>query len=166
MKNVLIIILLYVCLISCFNVEEYERPIYNIDLPSSLKNDISDCLGIGNFYKAYDIIGDFVITNILYFADYRQFGQIEYWQSPDEVIINKKGDCEDRTILWMWLVYQYCGVKPIAIHVWNKWNYSISHLFGYIDGYRFYYNPDNYNSSNTYDFWTAMKMAEYIKDPF
>lgn len=40
-------------------------------------------------------IAKYMWRNFLFEKDQRQFGQEEYWQTPEEFMSTKKGDCED-----------------------------------------------------------------------
>jgi hypothetical protein len=42
-----------------------------------------------------------------------QFGENEYWQTPEECLVNKRGDCEDFVILWMFACKLRLGIKPM-----------------------------------------------------
>lgn len=44
-------------------------------------------------------IEQWVIKNIKYVSDTKQWHQVEYWQLPKETILNQKGDCEDYSCL-------------------------------------------------------------------
>lgn len=53
--------------------------------------------------KDYDLqmllIHKWVVANIKYVADSSKWKLDEYWQTPEETILNKTGDCEDGAIL-------------------------------------------------------------------
>lgn len=42
-----------------------------------------------------DQIAHYMWRHFVFEQDQRQFGQNEYWQTPQELLINRKGDCED-----------------------------------------------------------------------
>ncbi|MCB9800267.1 MAG: transglutaminase-like cysteine peptidase [Candidatus Omnitrophica bacterium] len=45
--------------------------------------------------KTPDQIARYMWKNFTVESDQRQFGQEEYWQSPDQMLETKRGDCED-----------------------------------------------------------------------
>jgi hypothetical protein len=48
-----------------------------------------------SFLKTPDAIAGYIWKNFLFEKDQRQFGKEDYWQSPEELMKNRKGDCED-----------------------------------------------------------------------
>jgi len=47
-----------------------------------------------------------------YVSDDTTHNVLEYWQSPDQTYLSKKGDCEDFTVLGMYLIRQELGGWP------------------------------------------------------
>lgn len=84
---------------------KYQRRVWRLmDLgkPESSKiRELSSCItcvisgneGIINAIKIW------VIRNIEYVTDQELFGKTEHWQSPNKTLLNRKGDCEDFSLL-------------------------------------------------------------------
>jgi predicted transglutaminase-like cysteine proteinase len=64
----------------------------------------------------FDTIRDWVAANIEYKTDEEQWGVDEYWQTPDETLSLKSGDCEDFAILLCTLLRAY-GIGKEHIYV-------------------------------------------------
>jgi len=57
----------------------------------------------GKNYSQVDIINfilRFVQKNVIYASDNITKGQVEYWKYPVETLVDKKGDCEDSSVLF------------------------------------------------------------------
>jgi hypothetical protein len=78
---------------------------------------------------------------------------VEHWQLPEETIKKGTGDCDDKAILFAYLVYLEFGIKV---------DFSIQeeHIACWYDGK--YYDPTNYLWVDNYH--TAM--PEKCKTPF
>ncbi|HUX48084.1 MAG TPA: transglutaminase-like cysteine peptidase [Dehalococcoidia bacterium] len=64
----------------------------------------------------FDAIRDWVAANIEYKTDEEQWGIEEYWQTPEETLSLRTGDCEDFAILLCTLLRAY-GVSEEQIYV-------------------------------------------------
>lgn len=64
----------------------------------------------------FDAIRDWVSTNIEYKTDEEQWGVDEYWQTPQETLSLRTGDCEDFAILLCTLLRAY-GIGEEQIYV-------------------------------------------------
>jgi hypothetical protein len=64
----------------------------------------------------FDAIRDWVAANIEYKNDEEQWGVDEYWQTPDETLSLRTGDCEDFAILLCTLLRAY-GIGEEQIYV-------------------------------------------------
>lgn len=53
-----------------------------------------------------------------YLSDIKQFGIKDYWQSPIQFFINRKGDCEDYAV-WNYTVLKHHGYKVQIVIVKN-----------------------------------------------
>jgi hypothetical protein len=134
-------------------------PSYNIPLPIKFYRD-------SNNYNIHNL--EVWVENNIKGDDINIYGVFDYWATPIEVWRKKKGDCEDRAILFAWILYQYLNIKVKFYYVYNKVN-DIHHLLCYIDEYRkFYLLPSfDIDSSNTktvciYSFVEFIKLAEYF----
>lgn len=104
-----------------------------------------------------------------YVSDSEQFGIGDYWQTPEEVLKNKKGDCEDLAILFMYACDLRLGIRPTmdiyyldtatgrkwhAVGQWNGDVYDASLYKGAMSNWVFYYR---------YSYRSAMDEAEYMR---
>jgi len=64
----------------------------------------------------FDAIRDWVAANIEYKTDEEQWGVDEYWQTPEETLFLRTGDCEDFAILLCTLLRAY-GIGEEQIYV-------------------------------------------------
>lgn len=64
----------------------------------------------------FDAIRDWVAANIEYKTDEEQWGIEEYWQTPEETLSLRTGDCEDFAILLCTLLRAY-GISGEQIYV-------------------------------------------------
>lgn len=74
-----------------------------------------------------------VYRNIEYIED-KSGGYIEYWQSPEQTLYYRSGDCEDMAILLADILYEQFGHTPILRIVYIK-QYNGFHMNLYSDGY-------------------------------
>jgi len=68
------------------------------DVASTLKS-----FAEGENYSKVDTINfilRFVQKNVIYASDNSTKGQVEYWKYPVETLVDKKGDCEDSSVLF------------------------------------------------------------------
>jgi predicted transglutaminase-like cysteine proteinase len=64
----------------------------------------------------FDEIRDWVATNIQYVSDQERWGVDEYWQTPEETLSLRTGDCEDFAVLLCSLARGY-GVDARRVYV-------------------------------------------------
>jgi len=64
----------------------------------------------------FDAIRDWVAANVEYKSDEEQWGVDEYWQTPEETLSLRTGDCEDFAILLCTLLRAY-GIDEEHIYV-------------------------------------------------
>lgn len=125
---------LYIFLLVCFVFNscyfEYPMPYYDIDVP--IENDLG---GFDNLEDKINYIGHFVRREVKYCRE-----EVANWQTPKETWELKKGDCEDRVILWMWLCYQYLNIEPyMVIMVYRTYTgVERCHAYGYYRGITYY----------------------------
>jgi len=118
MKYIILFIILLFAIASCQMFPDYDSPDLRLD------------------EYTYESISDWVLTNIKYTKDI-----VDEWQNPGETIDLMAGDCEDRAILFLYLVNKYLGEKADlqGIHFINS---EINHMTAIIDDYRFNLNRD------------------------
>lgn len=66
--------------------------------------------------SGFDAIRNWVANNISYKLDEEQWGVIEYWQTPEETLSLRTGDCEDYAILLCTLLRAY-GIDEEQVYV-------------------------------------------------
>lgn len=70
-----------------------------------------------------EAIADFLWKNIQFEKDQRQFGVEEYWQKPEELLQNRKGDCEDFAVL----AHQLFKMNGISSYILNLYGGRYAH---------------------------------------
>lgn len=133
---VIIIIFLYVI----FPVNILNHVFYPRDLKESLYEE-RECLTA----PVYDYfrVEAWIEQNIKYVSD----DDYDHWQSPLETLIKRTGDCEDKAILFMYLV-------SIKYPEWNKDGKFILIQFDHADQYHMIvaWDKDVYGLYNRDDF--------------
>lgn len=81
---------------------------------TDLRWDIPE-LGFTNVYE----VMEFVAQHVAYSSDREANGKDDYWQSPGETYHSQIGDCEDYTILAMYLLHVELGVESHMVRGWN-----------------------------------------------
>jgi predicted transglutaminase-like cysteine proteinase len=85
---------------------------------SSAKEALRDILGDPPYelsQAGFDDIRDWVATNIDYMSDEKRWGE-DYWQTPEETLSYRTGDCEDFSILLCSLLRAY-GIDAEQVYV-------------------------------------------------
>jgi hypothetical protein len=84
----------------------------------SVKEALQDILGDPPYefsQAGFDDIQDWVATNIDYMSDEKRWGK-DYWQTPEETLSYRTGDCEDFSILLCSLLRAY-GIDAEQVYV-------------------------------------------------
>ena len=84
----------------------------------SVKEALRDILGdlpYGPSQAGFDDIRDWVADNIDYMSDKERWGE-DYWQTPEETLSYRTGDCEDFSILLCSLLRAY-GINATQVYV-------------------------------------------------
>lgn len=106
-------------------------------------------------------IAKFLWKNFQFESDQRQFGQSEYWQTPQEFLIRRKGDCEDFAIFAQALLKQN-GIQSFLFNVYGgKFAHTVcvfkeNGKYQIIDGSKIIrFNAKNLNdlAFKIYPFW-------------
>jgi hypothetical protein len=105
MKHFIWVALIILVLAGCkpwWNVEDDYDPIFSeiphpFFFPPSAASPVAIC--------------DWMCANIDYHSD-DIHDELEYWQSPDQTFVWRSGDCEDYTVLGMYLIRQEVGEWP------------------------------------------------------
>ena len=95
-------------------------------------------------------LSKFLKKNFKFVNDDKQFGQIDYWQTPEEFLKNRKGDCEDYA-LFSKTILQSLGYEAFVVSFYgaNGFAHTVT-VFGK-DGKYSVMNEDrlkNYEASN------------------
>lgn len=64
-------------------------------------------------------IARYIFKNFLVDTDDRNFGSEEYWQSPEELLLNGRGDCEDFALFASELL-KANGVTAFLVNIYGK----------------------------------------------
>ena len=84
----------------------------------SVKEVLQDILGDPPYelsQAGFNDIRDWVATNINYMSDEKRWGK-DYWQTPEETLLYRTGDCEDFSILLCSLLRAY-GIDAERVYV-------------------------------------------------
>jgi hypothetical protein len=85
---------------------------------TSVNEALRDILGDPPYVPSqagFDDIRDWVATNIHYMSDEERWGR-DYWQTPEETLLYRTGDCEDFSILLCSLLRAY-GIDAEQVYV-------------------------------------------------
>jgi len=64
-------------------------------------------------------IARYIFRNFVYETDQAQFGSEEHWQAPEELMANRKGDCEDFA-LFASEILKANGISSFLLNVYGK----------------------------------------------
>jgi hypothetical protein len=67
------------------------------------------------YFADIDSIWRFCLINIAYKEDIDLYGAVDYWAPPDQTLANMAGDCEDKAILFAYIVYTQFNKRPEII---------------------------------------------------
>jgi hypothetical protein len=97
--------------------------------------------------------------NITYETDKQQFGVDDYWQTPEQLLANRKGDCEDVCILFLYLVHKYHSVNGYLLGQISGTDAHMTVVVANLQYFRllFYWSPKPYR---TWSYGQAMWIAE------
>ena len=65
----------------------------------------------------------FLHKNVVFQDDIRLFGQVDYWQDPEEFLDHRKGDCEDYALLAQAVLLQQ-GVEAFVFSLYGEQGYA------------------------------------------
>jgi predicted transglutaminase-like cysteine proteinase len=97
-------------------------------------NDLSDKLLSLAENENYDSVNTinfilrFVQENIEYVLDNSSKGVVEYWRYPVETLVEKKGDCEDSSVLFASIMDSLNYDVALIFYTWTEANQNIGHL--------------------------------------
>lgn len=91
--------------VSDANAQVFVRPTLSLSNLSSLQSP--------------DAIAKFLWKNFRFEEDQVNFGKAEYWQSPEEFMNNKAGDCEDFAVMAKELLTSI-GKKSFILNIYGK----------------------------------------------
>ncbi len=117
--------------IEYFEMQSFVKPDYVVSFLDEIQN---------NFIWDYEKDLDYIAENveIEYFEDKDIFNISEYWQFPNETLLNEKGDCEDWAIAILSLMRKYNN----EIQCYNMlWQNHVS-VFCYFDNNFIIYDQD------------------------
>jgi len=100
---------------------KYIGKIENYDFPGSEEIPEFETIEDAQYYMQ---------DNFEYEKDIDQFGQADYWQTPEEFYYNGKGDCEDWSLFAMYLLNRM-NIQSQFILTKSRYN-KISHAITYV----------------------------------
>ena len=65
-------------------------------------------------------------NDFTYVSDKNQFNKVDYWQTPSEFFISKKGDCEDIHFFIADAIYRALGLESYLIVAWRFTRFPMS----------------------------------------
>lgn len=123
-----------------------KKPEVLMLIPEAIKTDSTPEAIAHYFWKHYS-----------YETDQQQFGKEEYWQSPEEFLQNKKGDCEDFALMQQALL-KLNGYASFLVNVYSlKTAHTVcvfkdQGTYGVIDGT----DVKRFDAANIQDLFTAI----------
>lgn len=110
--------------------------------------------GVPTLSSGGEII-DWIDNNIEYCKDEELYGYTEYYASIEEIMANRKGDCEDFANLFLVMMKQNLGIEGKFL-IYENESTDIAHALAVAGGYR-YYDVDGYTILvKEYSYETAM----------
>ncbi len=82
-----------------------------------------------------DQISRFLRENVLFQEDQSLFGQADYWQTPEELLARRKGDCEDYALLACDLLLRQ-GKEAFVFSLYGEKGYAHT-VCVFVEGGRF-----------------------------
>ena len=103
-KSRWLIIAIFIVLSGCTIIDDLFEPVpTNQDGIEAYGFEVTYRFG-DNVDEGLLVLMNIVYTQVIYMTDIEQFDRTEYWQTPKETWESKKGDCEDKAILFMYLI--------------------------------------------------------------
>lgn len=78
---------------------------------------------IAQAYPTPERLAAFLHQNVIFQDDLRLFGQIDYWQAPEEMIARRQGDCEDYALLAQDLLNRQ-GTEAFVFSLYGEAGYA------------------------------------------
>jgi predicted transglutaminase-like cysteine proteinase len=98
-----------------------------INIFSNKLKSFSDSRGYNTVTRANFIL-KFVQQTIIYKADNKSKGKIEYWRFPVETLVDKVGDCEDTSVLYASIMDNLGYDVVLLLYSWEEDNKKFGHL--------------------------------------
>lgn len=93
--------------------------VFNAETRAQLPDRILSLQELSNQLITPRAIADYLWKNFIFEEDQRLFGKEDYWQSPQEFLSNKKGDCEDFALFASHLL-KIQGVKSFMLNIYGS----------------------------------------------
>lgn len=78
---------------------------------------------IARAHPTPESVAHFLRQNVALEEDSRLFGRVEYWQTPEEMLLRRKGDCEDYAILTQALL-ERLGFEAFVFSLYGRRGYA------------------------------------------
>ena len=78
---------------------------------------------IARAYPTPDQLALFLQKNVVFQDDLRLFGQVDYWQAPEELLVRRRGDCEDYALLARDLLSRQ-GIEAFVFSLYGEGGYA------------------------------------------
>lgn len=122
---------------------------------------------LASYLKTPQDVALYMWRHFDYEGDRRQFGKDDYWQSPQEILANKKGDCEDFAVFAKQIL-ELNGYSAHVLNLYGTKDHSICIFkkggkYGAVDGGKFVAADfKDLQSLITYmdRFWTKASIVE------
>jgi hypothetical protein len=109
--------------------------------------------------KTIQEAADWVYDNVTYTSDWKQYGFMDYWASPEQTLKLLKGDCEDYGILFLYIVKTRFDIEGTLEVVYYP-QVEVGHAYGKVDDI-FCYRIPVYTEKKikTYSYGETMAMV-------
>ena len=74
-------------------------------------------------YPTPEQLANFLHKNVVFQDDVRLFGQVDYWQDPEELLDRREGDCEDYALLAQAVLLRQ-GVEAFVFSLYGEEGYA------------------------------------------
>lgn len=120
-------VILFVLLLPQGAIARWKTPYHSID--ENNFNSVIEALGSPtNHDRTVMRVAIYAKYNFAYVSDLSLFGENDYWQNPEKMFYNRKGDCEDWAAFFA-SVFEHHGIPVVS---WGSWAYQLPYGHAFV----------------------------------